>query len=298
MIQFKDISDRSLKWMKQAGGWCVAQMKALGSRCVELWQLLAEKYQAQQEVIKRQSEVSHERITMKRAVLTFMETWGLGSRNIFYTAWHLLWRPGYVIADYLNGRRNRYMQPFFMFFVLTLILVQLAWVINEQTPKNKDMTLIAFELLRDHKDAFTLEQSAKIINAAQWLDKVQDWCDENRAWDLLLHSIGVLLVTWLLWRKSPRVGEAEWVVESGELLVGYNFAEIATAVVYILCQLQLISMIAMVLFHRLPFDHMQGWAMVVPKLVLFGILLVDFKQLFRREWWPTAWRTMVIVVFA
>ena len=284
--------------MKQAGGWCWARMKALGSRCVQLWQLWAEKYQAQQEVIKRQSEVSHERITLKRAVLTFMETWGLGSRNIFYTAWHLLWRPGYVIADYLNGRRNRYMQPFFMFFVLTLILVQLAWVINVQTPKNKDMTLIAFELLRDHKDAFTPEQSAKIINAAQWLDKVQDWCDENRAWDLLLHSIGVLLVTWLLWRKSPRVGEAEWVVESGELLVGYNFAEIATAVVYILCQLQLISMIAMVLFHRLPFDHMQGWAMVVPKLVLFGILLVDFKQLFRREWWPTVWRTMVIVVFA
>lgn len=259
---------------------------------------LSERYHAQQEVIKRQSEVSHERITLKRAVLTFMETWGLGSRNIFYTAWHLLWRPGYVIADYLNGRRNRYMQPFFMFFVLTLILVQLAWIINVQTPKNKDMTLIAFELLRDHKDAFTPEQSAKIINAAQWLDKVQDWCDENRAWDLLLHSIGVLIVTWLLWRKSPRVGEAEWIVESGELLVGYNFAEIATAVVYILCQLQLISMITLVLFHRLPFDHMQGWAMVMPKLVLFGILLVDFKQLFRREWWPTVWRTMVIVVFA
>ena len=98
MIQLKDISDRSLEWMKQAGEWCWAQMKALGSRCVELWQLLAEKYQAQQEVIKRQSEVSHERITLKRAVLTFMETWGLGSRNIFYTAWHLLWRPGYVIV--------------------------------------------------------------------------------------------------------------------------------------------------------------------------------------------------------
>ena len=171
VIRPKDIAERCPRWMKQAGGWCVAQMKALGSRCVQLWQLWAEKYQAQQEVIKRQSEVSHERITMKRAVLTFMETWELGSRNIFYTAWHLLWRPGYVIADYLNGRRNRYMQPFFMFFVLTLILVQLAWVINVQTPKNKDMTLIAFELLRDHKDAFTPEQSAKIINAAQWLDK-------------------------------------------------------------------------------------------------------------------------------
>ena len=98
MIRPKDIAERCPGRMKQAGGWCVAQMKALGSRCVELWQLWAEKYQAQQEVIKRQSEVSHERITLKRAVLTFMETWGLGSRNIFYTAWHLLWRPGYVIV--------------------------------------------------------------------------------------------------------------------------------------------------------------------------------------------------------
>ena len=277
-------------WLSQLRAWLEP---------VRQWLLrLSAWYQAQQEVIKRQSEVSHERITMKRAVLTFMETWGLGSRNIFYTAWNLLWRPGYVIADYLNGRRQKYMQPFFMFFVLTLLLVQLAWLINVQTPKNKDMTLIAFELLRDHKDAFTPEQADKIINAAQWLDKVQDWCDENRAWDLLIHSIGVLIVTWLLWRKSPRVGEAEWVVDSGELLVGYNFAEIATAVVYILCQMQLISMITLVLFHRLPFDHMQGWAMVVPKLVLFAILLVDFKQLFRREWWPTVWRTFIILLFA
>lgn len=258
---------------------------------------LVEKYEAQQEVIKRQSEVSHERITMKRAVLTFMETWGLGSRNIFYTAWHLLWRPGYVINDYLNGRRNRYLQPFFMFFVLTLILVQLAWVLNVQPPKNADMTLTAYELLRDHKEWFTPEQAQKVLHAAMWMDVVHDWRDENRGWDILIQSIGVILATWLLWRKSPRIGTAEWVVANGELIEGYNFAEIATAIAYILCQLQIISMMALLLFHRLPFDHMRGWTMVVPRLVLFTILLVDFKQLFRRDWWPTAWRTLVIVLF-
>ena len=61
---------------------------------------------AQQEVIKKQSEVSQERLTVKRAVLLFMETWGLGSRNIFYAMWHLIWRPGYMMSDYLNGRRK------------------------------------------------------------------------------------------------------------------------------------------------------------------------------------------------
>jgi len=259
---------------------------------------IADWYQAQQEVIKKQSEVSHERITIKRAVLTFMETWGLGSRNIFYTMWHLLWRPGHLICDYINGHRQRYMQPFFMFFVLTLILVQLAWVLKVQTPKNKDMTLLAYEMMRDHKDWFNADQRSTILKTAQWIDKVHDWRDENRAWDILIQSVGVILVTWLLWRKSPRIGVGEWVVENGEYIEGYNFAEIVTVIAYILCQLQILSVIAMLLFHKLPFDHMEGWAMIIPKLVLFVVLLIDFKQLFQRQWWPTVWRTLIIVVFA
>ena len=275
--------------------------------CRRVWQFIVEKseplrqwvlmwvdkYRAQQEVIKRQSEVSRERITMKRAILTFMETWGLGSRNIFYTSWHLLWRPGYVINDYLNGRRNRYLQPFFMFFVLTLILVQLAWVLNVQPPKNTEVTLIAYELLRDHKSWFSPEQAQKVLHAAMWLDVVHEWRDNNRGWDILIQSIGVILATWLLWRKSPRIGTGEWVMTSGELIEGYNFAEIATVIAYILCQLQLISMFAVIFFHRLPFDH-PGFTVIVPRLILFVILLIDFKQLFQRDWWPTIWRTLVI----
>ena len=271
--------------------------KEIGNWCLQKWQRVVDWYQAQQEVIKKQSEVSHERITVKRAVLSFMETWGLGSRNIFYTMWCLLWRPGYVMSDYLNGHRQRYMQPFFMFFVLTLILVQLAWVLNVQTPKNKDMTLMAFELVRDHSEHLSVQQTTKILKAAHWLDKVHDWRDENRAWDILIQSLGVIFVTWLLWRKSPRIGTGEWVIENGEYIEGYNFAEIVTVIFFILCQLQLLSLIAMLLFHKLPFDHMSGWAMIVPKLILFAVLLIDFKQLFRRDWWPTVWRTFIIVLF-
>lgn len=279
------------------GNWCSTQLKALGKLCLQLWHRVADWYQAQQEVIKKQSEVSHERITVKRAVLSFMETWGLGSRNIFYTMGHLMWRPGHLICDYINGHRQRYMQPFFMFFVLTLILVQLAWVLNVETPKNKDMTLMAFELVRDHSEHLSVQQMTTIFKTAHWLDKVHDWRDENRAWDILIQSLGVIFVTWLLWRKSPRIGVGEWVVESGEYIEGYNFAEIVTAIFFILCQLQILSIIAMLLFHKLPFDHMSGWTMVIPKIILFAVLLIDFKQLFRRDWWPTVWRSFIIVLF-
>lgn len=250
---------------------------------------------AQQEVVKKQSEVSHERITVKRAVLAFMETWGLGSRNIFYTMWHLIWRPGYMISDYLNGRRKRYLQPFFMFFVLTLILVQIAWAMNVQLPKNRDMTLEAFELLTQHSNWFSVKQMTYIIKTAHWLDEVHDWRDQNRAWDLIIHSLGICVIAWLLWRKSPRIGQGEWVVGSGTMVTGYNFAEIMTAIAYILCQLQMVSMLTMICFRKLPFDHIHGFA-ILPELILFVILLIDFKQLFQRNWWPTIWRTALIVI--
>lgn len=86
-------------------------------------------------------------------------------------------------------------------------------------------------------------------------------------------------------------------MNSGEYIEGYNFAEIVTIIAYILCQLQILSLIAMLIFHKLPFDHMQGWTMIVPKLVLLTVMLIDFKQLFQREWGATAWRTLVIVLF-
>lgn len=266
------------------------------NRIKELALRLSSWYMAQQEVIKKRSEVSHERLTVKRAVLLFMETWGLGSRNIFYTMWHLIWRPGYMISDYINGHRKRYLQPFFMFFVLTLILVQVAWALNVQLPKNRDMTLTAFKFIYEHNDSFTTNQKTVILETAHWLDKVHDWRDANRAWDLIIHSIGICLIAWLLWRKSPRIGQGEWVVDVGTMVEGYNFAEIVTAIAYILCQMQMLSFLTMICFRKLPFDHIQGF-MLVPALILFAILLIDFKQLFQRDWWATIWRTALIVLF-
>ena len=279
------LKEESLRVWERVRSWCIL-----------MWERVSVWYMAQQEVVKKQSEVSHERITIKRAVLAFMETWGLGSRNIFYAMWHLIWRPGYMISDYLNGRRKRYLQPFFMFFVLTLILVQMAWVLDVQLPKNRDMTMEAFELMSKHSDWFSVQQMTMVFKTAQWLDKVHDWRDDNRAWDLIIHSIGICLITWLLWRKSPLIGQGEWVVDSGTIVEGYNFAEIVTVIAYILCQLQMVSMLSLICFRKLPFDHIHSFAFI-PSLILFIILLIDFKQLFQRDWWPTIWRTAVIVVF-
>ena len=40
-----------------------------------------------------------------------MDVWGLGGRSLPYSLWHLLWRPGYFISDYINGKRQSSFPP-------------------------------------------------------------------------------------------------------------------------------------------------------------------------------------------
>ena len=35
-----------------------------------------------------------------------MDIWGLGTRSLLYSVWQLLLRPGHVISDYIDGKRQ------------------------------------------------------------------------------------------------------------------------------------------------------------------------------------------------
>ena len=260
------------------------------------WEHETANYQSRQEKIKAEMETTPDRLTIGRALSIFLDTFGLGSRNVFYTAAHLFWRPGYMINDYVNGRRKRYLQPFMMFFLLTLILVQVAWIRDVQLPKNKAVTLSTFELIREHKTFFTPKRKTIALNIAGHIDAFHQWRDKNRSYDVLMRSIWMMLITWLLWRKTPRVGGEEWAVSIGEQIEGYNLAEIITLIVYILCQVQILSIVWMLCFGTLLFEQ-SGWMMIIPTVLWFALLAVDFKQFFQLSWKATLWRTAIVVIF-
>ena len=60
---------------------------------------------------------------MKTTALLFLDVWGLGNRSMFRTLRDLLFRPGYMIRDYLGGMQMAYFPPFKMFFILIAISV-------------------------------------------------------------------------------------------------------------------------------------------------------------------------------
>ena len=80
------------------------------------------------------------RYSFKTAFLTFLDVWGLGNRGMFRTIRDLLFRPGYMIRDYLSGMQMAYFPPFKMFFlVITLyVLVNSGFNIRLQNNINKE----------------------------------------------------------------------------------------------------------------------------------------------------------------
>ena len=58
------------------------------------------------------------RFSFKKATLLFLDVWGLGNRGMFRCIRDLMFRPGYMIRDYLSGMQSAYFPPFKMFFLL------------------------------------------------------------------------------------------------------------------------------------------------------------------------------------
>ena len=61
------------------------------------------------------------RFSFKRSLMLFLDVWGIGNRSMFRSIRDLMFRPGYMIRDYLSGMQSAYFPPFKMFFLLTAL---------------------------------------------------------------------------------------------------------------------------------------------------------------------------------
>ena len=68
-----------------------------------------------------------------------MDLWGMGTRSLPYTLWQLLLRPGYLIGDYISGRRQVSFPPIKMLvFVALLVYIVISILSPEDTNKNPE----------------------------------------------------------------------------------------------------------------------------------------------------------------
>ena len=102
------------------------------------------------------------------------------------------------------------MQPFLLFFLLTVILVNVASIVNVELPKKKMIIDSVTYWQESHSDMLPDKAYSYIVPFAKGLDVIRKWRNDNFAMDILIHSFWLMFMIWLCWRKSPRVGKSEW----------------------------------------------------------------------------------------
>lgn len=106
------------------------------------------------------------RFSFKKALLLFLDVWGLGNRGMFRSIRDLMLRPGYMIRDYIGGMQTAYFPPFKMFF----LLAALALVIEHGFGLTEDEETVKEEAQKEEiaKKDLAKEELAKEGIKMEW----------------------------------------------------------------------------------------------------------------------------------
>lgn len=232
------------------------------------------------------------RFTIKNALSSTLEVWGMGNRSLPRTLWHLFRRPGIMIGEYLDGKRIPFFPPVKMLFVLCVFYALLQPVMERgkdpvqsdlQTEINahrKATAASSKEASEEEKERMRMENTA--MKVVGFVKDSMEWLQAHKAVQLLcLHSFFMVFACWLF-RKSP-------------LRPRTNLAENFYAQVYMSCQLTALSIPYALIFapKGSTFDFYP-----LPSELMLIVFVWDFKQLFGFGWRTTIKKTILLTILS
>ena len=128
------------------------------------------------------------RLTWNSVHEGMMEVWGLNSRSLTYSLWQLIFRPGYFISDYINGKRQVSFPP-----VKMLVLVSLVSVLIDKLRNHVKTVVVDTESMKPEDVTFSYA-----------VNDFFNWFHSNPGWGWLLINSFLLIPTWFIFRRSPR----------------------------------------------------------------------------------------------
>ena len=105
--------------------------------------------------------------------------WGMDSRSLGYTLLQLLGRPGYLVRDYISGRRQVSFPPINMLVIVCLFVVVFESVFHQE---NKVVGI-----------TFNVKE----------VDDIVTWINSQKSWATLFVQSILILPTWLVFRFAP-----------------------------------------------------------------------------------------------
>lgn len=236
------------------------------------------------------------RYSFKKAILLFLDVWGLGNRGMFRSIRDLILRPGYMIRDYLRGMQMAYFPPFKMFFLLLALWLVVDSGLNIQfvnrDKQNKKETEQIFSRFKpkvtmsedekvDEKKTgilFTKEEKEKMFNQEyeRRSGEVGDWIEQHSS---LLVLAGLLLFSlplYLLFRRSPSIPDL-------------RLSECFVAMVYITDMILIYGIIPSLLCFSVK-------AEIYYDLLSLLLAIIPIKQLSGYSYFSTIWRLLAAFI--
>ncbi|MBR6997712.1 MAG: DUF3667 domain-containing protein [Prevotella sp.] len=107
-----------------------------------------------------------------------LDVFDVEKRSLPLTIWYLLFRPGYLISDYLDGRRRNCYSPVMLIFILSIVFT------------------FVDKMNSAGSTAEVQQEVTTVTDAFSHLGNV--------AWYFLINSLFLIPPTWILFRHAPR----------------------------------------------------------------------------------------------
>ncbi len=215
-------------------------------------------------------------------------------RGFFATMWQLFTRPGYLIRDFLQGKRTSYFRPFQCIFALAAFYVLVALLLNPDAMAGDAGIDMTEQALTENiaEEATKAEPSIAIEAAPSSVVEAEDTSDtgllsnvlqmmrnlynDSKAFKVVTSIFIMAMVCSLVFRKKV----------TG---VRYSYVEHIFIQAYIRSQLLFLD----VLF--LPFNEVANvnFQFDVPWYLIIALYCYDYKQLYGMSWIATIYRTLL-----
>ena len=121
------------------------------------------------------------------------------------------------------------------------------------------------------KDTATALNESKVVGM---FFQVREILVTNPLYRLLMQIVLMVVAIWAAFYKK-----------------GLNFVETFFAMVYISCQMQLLTILWLLLTHE--FVAPSAFPFSLPEVLVGIVLLIDLRQLYQLSWWGTVWRMLL-----
>ena len=189
------------------------------------------------------------------------QLWGVESRSAIYTVWQLLWRPGYLVRDYISGKRQVSYPPVKLLFILAAVVAVAQYF-------------------------FPVPATEIMATGYKYIDAAFNWLTAHENIGALLSGCIFILPTWILFRKAPSYPHHS--IPEGFFLQVY-IAILSFIISSLLTEIHPVSMLLTLVYTFITYKQLFGYGfwetlwrltlcltlslMILVMLIIVGIML-------------------------